>query len=98
MSDEWPFDQTRNTVTVAVDGITEGRKPILLVHHYSQDHGWAFLTGEPFSMKDAQLGALQAIVELDPTVLSIADLPPGWSAERSSVGRVWHQSWVLSGR
>ncbi len=91
MNDDWPFDQTRNTATVTAEAVTKGEKPILLVSHYSDDHSWAFLTGEAFSMDDAQLIALQEIVNLDPTVMSIADLEPGWSAERSTVGGEWRR-------
>ena len=89
MNNGWPFDQTRSTATVTAEAVTNGSKPILLVIHYSDDHSWAFLTGEDFSMDDAQLVALHEIVDLDPTVRSIADLRPGWSAERTAVGDEW---------
>jgi hypothetical protein len=40
-------------------------------------------------MADARLVSLEEIVRLDPTVLEIADLPPGWQAIRERVGGSW---------
>ena len=31
------------------------------------------------------------IVDLDPTLVTIADLPPGWSASREAVGSPWER-------
>ena len=89
MNEKWPFDQPCNAATVTSEAVTKGKKPILLVSHSSEDHSWAFLTGELFSMEDAQLVALKEIVELDPTLAAIADLPPGWSAKRQGVEYEW---------
>jgi hypothetical protein len=32
---------------------------------------------------------LEEIVKRDPTVLDVADLPPGWQAVRERVGGAW---------
>jgi hypothetical protein len=40
-------------------------------------------------MADARLVALEEIVEIDSTVLDVADLPPGWQAIRTRVGGAW---------
>lgn len=40
-------------------------------------------------MADARLVCLENIVRLDPTVLEVADLPPGWQAIREVVGGPW---------
>lgn len=42
-------------------------------------------------MESAMIVALSEIVELDPGVLELWDLPPGWMGVRSSPGAPWHR-------
>jgi len=67
----------------------EGMEPILLVSHDADDHGWQFIGSSDATMADAMLVSLESIVRLDPTVLEVADLPPGWQALRDRVGGAW---------
>lgn len=69
--------------------VMNGSEPILLVSHDADDHGWQFIGTSDASMTDAMLVALDEIVKIDPTVLEIADLEPGWQAIRESVGSPW---------
>ena len=89
MNDNWPFDQPRNCATLSLRQIFQEGNPILFVSHDEDDHGWQFLTGEKQSETDAYLVALEEVVELDPTVLEVADLEPGWIATRQSVSEPW---------
>jgi hypothetical protein len=67
----------------------DGSEPILLVSHDADDHGWQFIGTSDAAMDDAMLVSLESIVRRDPTVLEVADLPPGWQAVRSAVGEPW---------
>jgi len=87
----WPFDQAPNVAAITSTHITKDGDPILLVTHYEDDHSWGFQSGKPIETKDGQLVAMKTIVELDPTVMQIADLPPGWSAERDAVAADWRK-------
>jgi hypothetical protein len=69
--------------------IMDGSENILLVSHDEDDHGWQFIGTSDASMADAMLVALEEIVKVDPTVLEIADLKPGWQAIRETVGGPW---------
>ncbi len=69
--------------------ILEGIEPILLVSHDDEDHGWQFIGLTDANMSDAKLVCLSEIVEFDPTVLEVADLPPGWQAVRNDGGMQW---------
>ena len=51
--------------------------PILHVSHDTDDHGWQFLKLDDARAEDASVVSLDQIVKLDPTVLAVADLPPG---------------------
>jgi hypothetical protein len=64
-------------------------EPILFVSHDADDHGWQFIGTSDVVVADALLVALHSIVTLDPTVLEVADLEPGWQALRDTVGGPW---------
>lgn len=84
----WPFDHVPNVAAVTCQNVIDGA-PILFVVHYSDDHSWAFLGGLDFEASDALLVAMKEVVELDPSISSIANLPPGWVARRESGASPW---------
>jgi hypothetical protein len=67
----------------------DGSEPILLVSHDEDDHGWQFIGTSDASMADSMLVALEEVVRVDPTVLEVADLEPGWQAVREAIGGPW---------
>ena len=87
--DDWPFDQPRNCSTLTMRQVLDGSEPILLVSHDADDHGWQFIGSSDAAVADGKLVCLEHIVHLDPTVLEVADLPPGWQAIREHVGAPW---------
>ena len=68
--------------------VLEREEPILHVTHNIDDHGWQFL-GSDARAEDAKIISLEEAVELDPSVLQVADLPLGWHAWRASVEEAW---------
>jgi hypothetical protein len=90
--DPWPFDQPRNCVTFTTLQVINGAEEILEAYHDSDDHGWQFFGVTGASVEDCFLVALEEIVSLDPTVLEVADLPPGWRAVRGSRTGPWTRS------
>ncbi len=91
-NDPWPFDQERRCAVVTLRSIIFDREPILVVFHDEDDHGWQFLNGRTFDMSNAALVALEEIVNLDASVLEIADMPPGWKAWRKSQSSAWQRA------
>ena len=89
MDSDWKFDQEKNVAAVTSVHITQQNKPILLVSHYSDDHDWAFLSGDPVTIEESQIVSMEEIVTIDPTVVEVASLEPGWTAERKAVGEEW---------
>ena len=85
----WPFDQPRNCAAFTVRQVLTGLEPILLVSHDADDHGWQFLGCSEPRAEDARIVGLFEIVELDPSVLELADLPPGWLATREGSNQPW---------
>jgi hypothetical protein len=86
--DDWPFDQAKNVAAIADASVVSGG-PILLVIHYSEDDSWAFLSGAAFDVAQGKVIGMGTALSLDPSLRSIADLPPGWTASRASVGDAW---------
>lgn len=88
--DAWPFDQPRNTAVITHRQIVQQGLPILLVTHDADDHGWQFLnTTLSNSSANVAVVGLGQIVRLDPSVLQVADMPPGWRATRKAPGAPW---------
>ncbi|MCX4026144.1 hypothetical protein H0A36_11455 [Endozoicomonas sp. SM1973] len=85
----WPFDQLENVVTVTTRQVMVKHLPVLSVVHYSEDHSWAFTCGITNASEDLMLVGMAEVISTDNTLLSIADLPPGWCAERSFIGGDW---------
>ncbi|MEI7767487.1 MAG: hypothetical protein WCJ97_08630 [Phycisphaerae bacterium] len=85
----WPFDQPRNCAVFTLRSIVFDGAPILLVFHDAEDHGWQFLDGRALDTANAAIVGLGEMVRQDPSILDIADLPPGWQAARDGVGMPW---------
>ena len=90
-SNEWPFDQPKNCATFTMKQIMNGSESILRVTHDADDHGWQFIGSSDASMKDAMLVCLHEIVNIDPSVLEVANLPVGWCAIRTHKGGEWNR-------
>ena len=87
---KWPFDQPKNVAVITLKQIVVDKAPILQVTHDVEDHGWQFLNPSfEASASNVYVVGLGQIVKLDPSVLEVADLPPGWVASRESVGGKW---------
>lgn len=85
----WPFDQPPNCATMTSRKVVREGEPITHAYHDESDHGWQFYSAAGSTMADAMIVALEEIVRLDQTIVEIADLPPGWMAERESPGSPW---------
>jgi hypothetical protein len=90
--EDWPFDQGPNVTAVTTIGVLDENLPILTVTHYSDDHSWAFVCGTTDAVQDGRVVGMGCALSIDPTLRTIADLPPGWTAWRERVGDVWHRT------
>ena len=87
--DPWPFDQPRECAVFAARRVCERLDPILYVAHFADDRSWQFVGMRPPNAAEFQKITLGEAVELDPTILQLADLPPGWFAFREVVTVAW---------
>jgi hypothetical protein len=86
----WPFSDPENVAVFTLKSIIWESCPILLVTHDADDGCWQFLAGSPeLREEDAGVVCLREIVEGDPSVRDLADLPLGWRAWRQSIHHPW---------
>lgn len=86
---DWPFDQARNVVAITTNQVVYKNYPILTVAHYEDDHSWAFTCGTTNKSEDLLLVIMGKVVDIDPSLKTISDLPPGWRASRKSISDEW---------
>ena len=89
MINNWPFDQGINVAAITTRQVIEDGLPILSVVHYADDHSWAFCCGTSDSTEDGRVIGMGEAITIEPTLATIADLPPGYCAVRKAVGEPW---------
>jgi len=68
--------------------VYENTKPILLVSHSGGD--WQFLCGgDHGANEEPRVVGIIHLLERDPSLNEIADLPIEWQAERNAMGGEW---------
>jgi hypothetical protein len=87
--DSWPFDQPRDWAVLVTREVLEREEPILHVTHDADDYGWQFIGSSDGTIENGRVVALQEAVELDSSILEVADLPVGWRAVRDSRTGPW---------
>jgi len=87
----WLFADPPNVATFTVRQVLEG-SPILHVSHDADDGAWQFLTAGETQEEDARVVGLGTVVDLDPTIMELADLPLGWRAWRDTPEGPWRRS------
>jgi len=91
MADEWPFREPKSTVVFTTKRVIYRRFPVLQVVH-DEDGTWRFLDGVPVNREDAALVSLEYLVNVDPGLKELADLPAGWRASRAAMGQAWENT------
>lgn len=89
--DDWPFADPPNVMSITTRQIVEEGVPILLVCREADDGSWLFLTGGPFDVADGMSATLRSMVERDPSLIELTDLPLGWQAWRERRESPWER-------
>jgi hypothetical protein len=88
----WPFDQPKNCAVFTTTHVMKEGRDIAFVFHDADDHGWQFHYDGEKRPGDSMVVSLSTIVQHDPTVLDVADIPPGWKAWRKKRGDAWQRA------
>ena len=88
----WPFENggfPSNLGVVAHRSLLAGEGSPRLVTH-DRDGWWQALDGvSPAEPGYAVVACMMCLIDLHPELAQLADLPPGWSAEREAPGTPW---------
>lgn len=90
----WPFDDPENVVVITSYKIMDRVSPILYVSHDEDDGMWQFLDGGEVSEEDARILGLKEVIDIDPSLVQLANLPIGWIAWRETE----HNQWIRAKR
>ena len=93
------FNISEDSMVVTSSYVTSGEMPILLVtHEYDEEDDeyiWQFHCGNgDYAMERMQLVRLGTILNIDPSILTVANLAVGYQAKRASPDEDWRLSHI----
>jgi hypothetical protein len=89
---DWRFPDREDTEVIVLARILRGAAPLRLVTHDEEDGGWQFLDGDHVFDDDAVVVCLGEMVQFDPSLRALADLPAGGYAWRRGPGGPWSRA------
>ncbi len=88
--DSLKFHEPLNTAVITNKNIINHSGWIGHVSHDKKDGGWQFLElKNKQSPEDAAVISLEQIIQIDPSVTELVDLPLGWHAWRETKDSPW---------
>jgi adenylate cyclase class IV len=91
MEQAWRFADPEDTTVITLERILQGESALLLVTHDLEDGAWQFLDGGHVFDDDGTVVCLGEMVQFDPSLEALADLPAGWFAWRSAPDQAWQR-------
>ena len=88
-NDIYPFSDAPNTAVFICSHILDSGEDILFVSHDTDDGAWQFLCDKEHNESDARIVSLKYVLNLDPTISNLNDLPLGYCAQRKSKSDKW---------
>ena len=92
LNPSWRFVDPEDTEVITLGRILRGASEVLLVTHDEDDATWQFLDGEHVFEEDGVLVCLGEMVQFDPRLGELADLPQGWYAWRTMADGPWQRA------
>jgi hypothetical protein len=91
-----PFPADPHHKAYVCSHVFDGSRPILLVSRADGD--WCFLCGEehPQDPSAYKVVGIGHVLDKDPTLHELHDLPAEWEAEREAIGQKWTRSQFAS--
>ena len=91
MSDNhWPFSVPPNVATMVSRYVLEG-EAITCAYRDWEDGMWLFLPNRVTEASYGRVVALEEVYKLDSSIAELADLPPGWMAQRARPQDPWER-------
>jgi hypothetical protein len=88
---DWKFPDKPHTKAFVSKPVQDGTEGITFVTHDLSDGAWQILGETGIETGGPELACLHHMVERDPALAELADLPRGWYAERDAPGEPWER-------
>lgn len=85
----WKFPDPPHTRVYLSQGVHIGTEPVTYVSHEAEDGAWQFLGDNMANEGGTKISCFHHPIDRDPSLAELADLPPGWYAQRSQIGQPW---------
>lgn len=86
---KWSWNDTRDYLVTTTKSISDKRMPILRVRHKANVGAWTFDSDSSLLNEIPVALPKSEIIELDPTIRNVLDLPLGWEAIRKNKDSRW---------
>jgi hypothetical protein len=86
---DWNFSDPPHTGVYTTNRIMRRDEPIVYVSHDIEDGAWQFHGPSESKVESAALVCFHHIVDNDPSVKALSDLPRGWRASRDRTSDPW---------
>ena len=83
------FTESLNTAVFTTKYILEENSPVLYVYHYEDDGAWQFSGKEECADSDYRIISLEEMINIDKSILELAELPLGGKAYRENKDSDW---------
>jgi len=83
------FLDNLNTAVFTTKYILERQSPVLYVYHYEDDGAWSFSGSEDCQDGDYRIISLEEMINIDNSILELADMPLGFFAKRNDITSSW---------
>ncbi|MFY9561320.1 MAG: DUF4262 domain-containing protein [Terriglobales bacterium] len=86
---DWKFTDPPHTGVFTTKRVMTGEDPVTRVFHDLEDGAWQFHGPGESKREDLTYVCFHHILDKDPTIKELADLPRGWCAWRGKVTELW---------
>ena len=84
------FLDNLNPAVFTTKYILEQHRPVLYVYHYEDDGAWSFSGDEDCKDGDYRIISLEEMINIDNSILELADMPLGFCAKRNDIASSWN--------
>ena len=81
---------------VTTANIAEGKSPVMYVRHEGGPGGWQFYDGGDLEGREPVVIPKEDLIELDPSLIELTDLPLNWCAWRETSEEPWQRASIDS--
>jgi hypothetical protein len=85
----WKFPDPPHSRVFVPAAVKSGAEPVTYVSHDIEDGAWQFLGDSMSGGEGPVLLCLHHVIDNDPALAELAELPLGWQAERAKPGEPW---------